>query len=1302
MKKQIVTLFSLLLLINIHTIKGNNSGYYYFKQISVKEGLPSTVTSIYDDQNGLVWIGTPYGIYRFDGEKLKKYPQHHSTHTYSQLIYGVTGNGHGNVWIFTQNGTMHYNQKKDLFEPLLNEGRPIKAYTAFTDKNQTIFPIRDTLLYYHSDNRPLERLPLKKNGKPVLISKMYTYDEQTFIALSTTEQRLILINKFTGEIKNSPFDSLNMITDFYIDSQNRFWITEYGKGAACYTPEGKLTAIFNSQNPGLSSNVVLDIEERNGQIWLATDGGGVNIITPESRQLTILSSERSHNFPANSVLCLQNSKNNMWIGMVREGLLGMKENFIKTYTKAPKNDPSGMSEKCPLCLLEDEKGTIWIGTDGGGINCFNPNTEEFTHFPSTFGDKIVSICRFSDTELLASNFNKGIYIFDKKNGKKRHFTILNEQIDSRINYLGIPVNLYTTPEREIEFHGGYYYRYSREKKQFTSITPPGKNYLGAWIFIGEYDSKPYFFTQTHIFLYNKEANRYEPTSINLNQNILSAYIDSTGVVWMATRNGLNTLNLKTSEKTEIKLPDDNDIVTSLIMDHTGIMWIGTSGTLYAYFPKEKRFVIFSETDGVSPNDFLPKPVLVTRDNNIYMGGSSGLVRVNKSLNQHYEQNIPKLSLLETQLNGINIMPDHSGNVPQLEINPHFTSLTVRSKLDEGDIFRKRIYRYHIEGLNSNFIQSSRPYLAIQTLPPGDYRIKVQCTQIDGRWSPFYDLLHLTVLPPWWQHPVFITLYISILLVVAIYIIRRREERMQQKLKEKERQIYKDKVQALININHELRTPLTLLYTPLKQLMNNKQIPYEIRGKLQGTFKQARQMKNIINMILNMRKMEVGQNTMQLTPTLFNDWIQTIIDDFGNEFEMRGIRLVFHPDPNIRIVSFDIAQCEIIVSNLLMNAYKFSYPNSEVMVTTRLEQDNKLVRIEVKDEGIGLGDENIESLFTRFQQGKHNIQGTGIGLSYAKQLVEMHGGSIGAVNNETKGATFYFTLPYQQVLGHVTCTPKPYLNEVLPIQNSSMIETCLSSTRYCSVIIVEDDPDLCDYLAENLSSLFETVYKAHDGMEAIPTIVSKFPQLVISDIIMPRMNGLELCKRIKENAELGYIPVILLTSRVDDPSMEQSYKTGADAYIPKPFDMDLLTIQIQNILNNHNIMRQHYRSTEIMENEHKSEPETPQDEQFIILLNKIISENMDNTELDVNMVAQLMYMSRATLYNKMKTFIGVGVNEYITQQRIRHAQQLLTDTALGIRDISEQTGFTYQRNFSTIFKNTVGESPSEYRKKNKEE
>lgn len=1302
MKKQIITLFLLLLLLKTYTIKGNSTRYYYFKQISVKEGLPSTVTSIYDDQNGLVWIGTPYGIYRFDGEKLKKYPQHSSTHTYSQYIYGIEGNERGNVWVFTLDGTIHYNQKKDVFEPMLKEGKPIKAYTAFTDEEKTILPTKDTLLYYYSDKKNLEYLPLKTSGESVLIRKIYTYDKQNFIALTASQQHLILIDKFTGETKDSPFSDLNAIIDFYIDSKNRFWIAEYGKGVACYTPKGKLTADFNSQNPGLSNNVVLDIEERNGQIWLATDGGGINIITPENRQLTILSSEINHNFPANSVTCLQNSKNNMWIGMVREGVLGMKENFIKTYTKASKNDPTGMSEKCPLCLLEDNTGIIWMGTDGGGINSFNPATEEFTHFPSTFGDKIVSICSFSETELLASNFNKGVYIFNKKTGKKRYFTILNEQVNNQISYLGIPINLYTTSKGKIEFHGGYYYRYSKEKKQFTKIIPPDKSYGGSWIFIGEYDSKPYFHNQANVFYYNEKTNMYEPICVNQSHYILSAYIDNTGVLWIATRNGLNTLNLRTSEKTQIKLPDDNDIVTSLIMDRTGIMWMGTSGTLYAYFPKEKRFVIFSESDGVLPNDFLAKPVLVTKDDNIYMGGTTGLVRVNKSLNQHYKLDIPKLSLLEIQLNGINTIADCSGNVSKLEINPHFTSLTIHSKLDGGDVFRKRIYRYRIEGLNSDFIQSSRPYLTIQTLPPGDYRIKVQCTQTDGRWSPSYDLLHLTVLPPWWQHPVFIILYVSILLVIGGYIIRRREERIQQKLKEKERQIYKDKVQALININHELRTPLTLLYTPLKQLMNHKQIPYEIRCKLQGSFKQARQMKNIIDMILNMRKMEVGQNTMQLTPTLFNDWIQAIINDFGDEFEMRNIHLIFQPDPDIHVVSFDTAQCEIIISNLLMNAYKFSCPDSKVIVTTQLEKDNNLVRIEVKDEGIGLGNENIESLFTRFQQGKHNIQGTGIGLSYAKQLVEMHGGSIGAVNNETRGATFYFTLPYQQVPGHLPCSPKPYLNEVLPIPNSSTVETGLSSTRYRSVIIIEDDPDLCDYLAENLSPLFETVYKAHDGMEAIPTIVSQFPQLVISDIIMPRMNGFELCKRIKENAELSYIPVILLTSRVDESSMEQSYKTGADAYIPKPFDMDLLTIQIQNILNNHNIMRQHYRGTEIMENEHKSEPEMPQDEQFIILLNKIIGENMGNTELDVNMVAQLMHMSRATLYNKMKTFIGVGVNEYITQQRIRHARQLLTGTALGIRDISEQTGFTHQRNFSTIFKNIVGESPSEYRKKNKEE
>ncbi|NDV59418.1 hybrid sensor histidine kinase/response regulator transcription factor [Bacteroides sp. 519] len=1286
-------LFTLLLLLALPA-RSNQTGYYYFKQISVKDGLPSSVTCVHDDNNGLLWIGTTYGTYRFDGEKLKKYHQPGFGPIHSLYINAIEGDSNENIWVCTNEGVSRYNPETDTFEVLLNEGKPIQTYTVFSNKKNIIFPITDTLLVY-KDLQQQASIPLQNNGKKTIILKMHEYNNQYYLGQSGGQ--LILIDKVTGQVKESPLADKRNIFDFYFDSQNCIWISEYGKGVSCYSPEGKLLDSFTTRNSGLSNDVVLDIEERNGQIWLATDGGGINIINPQNREITVLSNEVNPNFPANSVTFLQNGANNMWIGMVREGVLGMKENFITTYTKSPKNDPTGLSEKCPLFLLEDKDGIIWISTDGGGINSLDPKTDKFTHYPSTFGDKVVAICEFSDTELLASNYTKGFYLFNKKTGECRDFIIDNKETNERIKQSG-PTNLYINSDGDIEILGGYYYRYSRTNKQFTQIQTPAGNFGGQWYYIGEYESNPYFHNQANIFFYDRKENTYKPVSIQKQRQILSAYISKTGKLWIASRNGLSTIDIKTAETNKITLPDANDIVTSLVMDHKGIMWMGTPGALYAYFVEEKRFIIFSETDGVLPNDFLPKPVLISRDDNVYMGGAMGLVRVNKPLNQRYETTEPNLSLLEIQLNGMNMLANRNNEIPQLKTASNFTSLVVRSKLDGADIFRKRIYRYWIEGLNSDFTQSSKPYLMIQTLPPGEYQIKAQCTQSDGLWGPWFDLLSLTVLPPWWQRPWFIILMSVIVLSVIAYALYWREKRMQQRLIERERQIYKEKVQALININHELRTPLTLLYTPLKQLMANKQIPYTIRGRLQNTFKQARQMRNIINMILNMRKMEVGQNTMHLTPTHFNQWLQSIVDDFMGEFEMRDIKLIYTPDPQIETVSFDTAQCEIIVSNLLMNAYKFSYPNSTVIVSTKLQENGSFVYVEVRDEGIGIANEKIDELFTRFQQGHHTIQGTGIGLSYAKQLVEMHGGKIGAMNNKDKGATFYFTLPYQQNATEVVLPQKAYLNEMLPTTVVSNVEGVAVEAQFHSVIIVEDDPDLRDYLAESLQPLFKTIYKAQDGLEAIPTIVSHLPQLVISDIVMPRMNGFELCRKIKQNPDLNYIPVILLTSQVEESSAETGYKTGADAYIPKPFDMDLLMLQINNILNSRNIVRQRSGAADITGNEQKTKTDNPHNEQFIIHLNKIIDENLSNTALDVNMVAQLMHMGRASLYNKMKTIIGIGVSEYINKRRIERAAQLLKDTEMTIREISEQTGFLHQRNFSTMFKGAMGDSPSEYRRK----
>lgn len=1114
-----------------------NDSYYYFKQISIKEGLPSSVTTIYDDEDGFLWIGTIYGIYRFDGEKLTK-PHVSDTQQMSTFTYSIAGDSEGRIWGFTDKGVSLYNNKEDTFEPFLMNGKPIKAYNVLSDEDYILFPVQGELLRYDKHLKSCNRLTLQHPDKQLLLLKVEVYDTKHYIGL-TYQHTLILINRNTGETQPAPFANTNPAWDFHCDSQNRYWISCYGKGIACYTKEGKLIDSYTPQNSGLNNAAILEIEERNQQIWLATDGGGINIINPDTRQVTVLSSQGNHNFPANSVTCLNNGANNMWVGMVREGVLGAKENFITTYTKSPVNSPYGMSEKCPLCLIEDADGILWIGTDGGGVNSFNPQTEQFTHYPATSGEKIVSICAYSKDELLISNYHTGIHIFNKKTGIYRKFTIVDKATDSNITGTGMVVNLFVNQQDEIEFHGKGYYRYNKKTKQFIPLNVAENRYTGSWIYIGTYQSKNYFHNQNCIFRYNYQSDEIEPISVSNGRHIIAASMDQTGKIWIANRNNLSCLTIDTNEREVIELPDNNDLVTSLVIDHQGVVWMGTPGALYSYSPRQKHFVIFSESDGVLPNDFLPKPVLITHDDNVYMGGAMGLVRVNRALNQQKKQNNTlRIKLLDVRLNGSNTAACCEQDIPNLEVPSSFTLLEVHTKLDGTDLFRKRIYRFQIEGLNNDYTESSKSHLSLRTLPPGDYRIDAQCTMANGLWSDSFTLLHLTVLPPWWQRSWFIALAALLVIAGLVYVVHLREVRIQRELKEKERQIYKDKVQALININHELRTPLTLIYSPLKQLLNSKQMPHELRDKLQGVLKQTRQMKNIINI----------------------------------------------------------------------------------------------------------------------------------------------------------------TLPIRQELVQAMCPVRPYLND-FPSADSTLPqgEQTVQPAKFYSILIVESDPDLCDFMTANLQSIFEKTYIAHDGMEALPIIVSHLPQLIISDVALPRISGLELCRKVKQNPETNFIPVVLLAPDMDELDAEDGYKTGADAYIAKPFDMDLLMVQVQSILNNRNIVQKHYLPTAKTSEIPHTKTNNYVEKQFVSQLNKAIADNLSNTELNVNMVAKLMYMSRASLYNKMKAIIGTGVNEYITKQRIELAQKLLTETNLSVREVSEKTGFLHQRNFSVIFKNATGASPTEYRK-----
>ncbi|WP_333615452.1 ATP-binding protein [Bacteroides pyogenes] len=1267
--------------------------YYHLKQLSIREGLPSSVTSLYDDQNGALWIGTTQGVYRFNGTRIKKYPLPTPLRQGTHYISKIQGDNQNRTWVFTTKGVSYHEKGQDSLRTLLYRRRAVKASTLLADGDEVIIPTTDTLLTYSKDLSLTKTLPLKSSG--TYIFELLRYDTRHYLAL-TSRWELKIIDKYTGELTSAPFSESTNVYCLYQDNEKSYWISYYGKGVKRYEQAGKLLAEYHTGNSDLSNDIVLDIKEWDKSIWLATDGGGVNVIYPETGEVEVLSTQTNRDFPANSVACLLRSDNHMWIGMVREGVLGVEKGFITTYTTSVPNQPSGLSEKCPLYLWEDTDGTIWIGTDGGGINRFDPDTELFTHYPRTFGEKIVSICPLTESTLLVSSFSKGLYLFNKKTGDYHRFVFPDRSIEEKLVGSGSPINLRVNSKKEIELYGSSVYRYLPSEHRMEPIIVNLKPLNTSWVYIGDHRSNPLFHDRSKVFRHNVSTKQFEMVFYEKDNQIMAADLDSSGILWIAGPNGVSRIHPDNGQKEDIKLPDGNDVITSLIADRDGVIWMGSLGVVYAYDSKKNHFIIYSEMDGVLPNDFLSKPVLETADGNIYMGGSEGLLRINKPLRPSTGLQLAAPVLQEVFLDGaaVAVAPSLELRVPH-----HFSSLYIHVQLKGADVFRKRIFRFRIKGLNDEYIETAQPFLSLHTLSPGDYRITTQCTQNDGSWSEESVLLDFEVMPPWWKQIWFIALCIGAGILLLVTLIHTHNRRMKHKLQEEERKIYKEKVRALININHELRTPLTLIYSPLKQLLNSRRIPREQQIKVQSAFKQARQMKNIIDMILNMRKMEVEENILRMSSTALNDWIRAILDDFREEFSMREITLGFEPDENIEEMYFDRNQCEIIINNLLTNAYKFSEEHSTVTVSTHLEEEGKYIRIAVKDEGEGLREEEIGHLFTRFYQGQHNIQGSGIGLSYAKQLVEMHGGSIGAKNNEGKGACFFFTLPYRRESTHIKSVPQAYLNAVAPPEEEQQVRIHNGSDnqeKFHSILIVEDDRDLCHYLICHLQSVFKEVYEAHDGIEALPIIASRTPQLVLSDVRMPRMNGFELCRYIKQKPEMNYIPVILLTSCVDDAGMEEAFKLGAEAYVTKPFDMDLLLIQIQNILKNQKIVKKHYATIDIPEEER--EELIPADEHFIIQLNRIINENIGNGEMDVNFIARQMGMSRASLYNKTKRMMKTGVNEHIIKCRMEHACRLLETTHLSINDVAEQCGFRHSRNFSTLFKNTFGESPSDYRKK----
>ena len=1310
MRIRILVLLCITFIIQFAGILPLQASHYYYKQISLKDGLPSTVRCILADEQGFIWIGTRSGLGRYDGHELKKYI-HQTDNPHSlphNLINQITEDKQNNIWILTEKGLACYQrQSDDFYLPTDEKGNHIIVYSTCLTDDGVLFGSQNKVYFYSyqdSSLRLLQKLDKEPNFNITLLS---LWDEHTLLCCSRW-QGLLLLDLNTGQHRLPPFDCGKEIMNMLIDSQKRIWIAPYNAGISCFTHDGKRLASYTTHNSALSNNVVLSLAEREGQIWIGTDGGGINILEPETGHLSLLEhvpGSDNYSLPANSILCLYNDRNNnMWAGSIRNGLISIREVSMKTYTDVLPGSDRGLSNNTVLSLYQEADDRVWIGTDGGGINLFNPHTEKFTHYPTTWEDKVASISSFTSGNLLLSIFSQGVFVFNPATGKKTPFIIIDTETSTRLGSRGKTVNLFQNTPHSVLLLGDHVYQYNLKEQTFSVATEQqGLDIIGAILPITNQKNYTYLNDTKHIFSLDNRTNRLE-TLYQCGKDTLinSVSLDEYGSFWIGNNYGLIHYNPVSKVQTPIPTSLFTE-VTLLVCDQQGKVWIGTDNMLFAWLINEKKFVLFGESDGAIQNEYLSKPRLLSSQGNIYMGGVKGLLHINSNLPLATSE-FPKLQLSDVVINGESVNNEIDGDPAGISA-PWNSNITIRIMSREEDIFRQKMYRYQIEGLNDQQIESYSPELAIRSLPPGSYKIMASCTAKDGSWIPSQQVLELTILPPWYRTWWFI-LSCAIFITAAIIetfrrTLKRKEEKLKWAMKEHEQQVYEEKVRFLINISHELRTPLTLIHAPLSRILKSLSPEETQYLPIKAIYRQSQRMKNLINMVLDVRKMEVGESKLQIQPHFLNKWIEHVSQDFTSEGEAKNVRIRYQLDPQIETVSFDKDKCEIILSNLLINALKHSPQDTEITITSELLPGKGSVRISIIDQGSGLQQVNTQRLFTRFYQGTGEQSGTGIGLSYSKILVELHGGSIGARDNQEAGATFFFELPLKQKSEEIICQPKAYLNELMSDDSNEQIPNNDEfDTSPYTILVVDDNSDLTDFLKKSLGEYFKRVIIASDGVEALQLIKSHTPDIIVSDVMMPRMNGYELCKNIKEDITISHIPVILLTARDDKQSQLSGYKNGADAYLTKPFEIEMLMEIIRNRLKNRESTKKRYLNAGLIPAPEES-TFSQADETFLLKLNQIIQENLDSSDLDVTFICKEIGMSRASLYNKLKALTDMGANDYINKFRMEKAIVLITGTEMTFTEIAEKVGFTTSRYFSTAFKQYTGETPTQYKEKRKE-
>ncbi|MBN9300029.1 MAG: response regulator [Filimonas sp.] len=1329
----------LLLIVCLKELKGQNVA---FTHLSVENGLSAnSVLSVTQDGNGFMWFGTRIGLNRYDGARFKLYKNDpkDSTSLISNNVNTLYCDSRKILWVGSSGGLNKYNSVTDNFEKIRFSDSFV-VFCIYEDRKGRLWVGTSEGLYVITDVQrnvwTSFRQQASISGLPV---RSVREDGDGNIWAGTTKGLTKMTphgNDYTYQVfTHNPNDAKSLgagyVTAIAEDANHHLWIGTQNDGLNLYDPATQSFAHYTASannKAGLVNNIIRTIlPVRDGKLWIATQEG-ISILDPVAHTFTSYQHDAGNkkSLSQNSVYSIYEDANgSIWAGTYFGGV-NTTYPYTTYFTIYQNNEhTSSLSSNVVSSIVEDAKHNLWIGTEGGGLNYLNRVTGTFTIYKN----------RVNDATSLGSNLVKAVYIDRDDNvwcgTHGGGLNVLDRATNRFHRYLYEP-NDPQTAVSEItslaEDKDGRFWMVTNNgfkvfRRKGTSLEPLDLkkeigNFPGVQTTVLYQDRKQNIWVGAGPGLYVINGNTFR--EVNTSYRVNSICEDADGHIWLGLNYGGVAMYDPASGKlisyTEKDgLPNSN--VLGILEDDHRNLWLSTDNGLVKFSPKLKTFQSYTVSDGLPGNDFNYNSYLKDSKGEFFFGGLNGFAGFYPD---KIESNKYVAPIVFTGLKLYNEPVGIDGTDGLLNMNVTATKKIV-FKHDQ-DVFtidfallnyiksNKNKYAYRLEGFDKMWNEVNVPSATFTNLPSGSYTLYVKGANNDGVWSEPITMV-IKVLPPfwltWWAYCIYIIAIASMLFLVIRYFFLRE-------LLKKEDELHQVKLNFFTNISHEIRTHLTLVMAPVDQVLDKKDkdgFEYQLLSQVKYN---ANRLLRLVNELMDFRKAETAHLQLQVSRNNIVPFLQEIYDSFREVSQSKNIRTSFIHDAEDIPVYFDQAQLEKVFFNLLINAFKFTEAGGYVSLSVA-QKEGKVV-INVKDNGRGIAPEYLDKLFTNFfQVADHGFQNTGygIGLALSKHIVELHKGTI-AVESEpaAEGKDGYTCFTVSLLQGNMHFAGDEKIQQVdaqapgekhealSPAANIAAIVND-ADEKPLTLLIAEDNPELRALVVQTFAQQYNII-ECVNGAEGWDEAVGQIPDLIISDVMMPEMDGLAFCEKIKTDERTSHIPVILLTAKSAQSDLVSGLETGADVYVTKPFSTKALELNVRNLLASREKMRirlsKQLQQPVVQEEAHVEVQDNyvnTVDKEFLERVIQLIHEHIDDPDFGVDMLSRKVAMSQPILYKKIKAVTNMSVNEFVKSLRLKKAAELLLQKNMTVYEVAYAVGYNDRKYFSREFKKQFGKTPSEY-------